>query len=106
MKGRLLVLLSVFALSISWLALLVHLAPASESDNVHLRFPSTLADLKELSEILIEYLEHAKVYVLILFISAYLFKQAFAVPGSVFMNVLGGAVFGPVAGEDENDFPF
>jgi hypothetical protein len=28
-------------------------------------------------------------YVLILFSSAYLFKQTFAVPGSVFLNVLG-----------------
>jgi len=29
-----------------------------------------------------------------LFVSAYLFKQTFAIPGSVFLNALAGAVFG------------
>ena len=33
-------------------------------------------------------------YVLVLFSSAYLFKQTFAIPGSVFLNLLAGAIFG------------
>ena len=33
-------------------------------------------------------------YVVVLFVSAYLFKQTFAIPGSVFLNALAGAVFG------------
>jgi hypothetical protein len=33
--------------------------------------------------------EEHSAYVLLLFCSAYLFKQTFAVPGSVFLNVLG-----------------
>ena len=33
-------------------------------------------------------------YVLVLFTSAYLFKQTFAIPGSVFLNLLAGALFG------------
>merc|ERR1711936_824943 len=37
-------------------------------------------------------------YVLALFSLAYLFKQTFAVPGSVFLNVLAGAIFGSVGG--------
>ena len=33
-------------------------------------------------------------YVLLLFCSAYIFKQTFAVPGSVFLNILAGALYG------------
>ena len=34
------------------------------------------------------------VLVFLLFGSAYLFKQTFAIPGSVFLNLLAGAIFG------------
>lgn len=33
-------------------------------------------------------------YVLLLFSAAYIFKQTFAVPGSVFLNLLAGAIYG------------
>ena len=33
-------------------------------------------------------------YVLTLFISCFLFKQTFAIPGSVFLNLLAGKIFG------------
>ena len=66
------------------------------------KFPSNLEELQETARILTELLSDfssvAAVYVFVLFISAYLFKQAFAIPGSVFLNVLAGAVFGVAIG--------
>ncbi|XP_052496830.1 transmembrane protein 41A isoform X3 [Budorcas taxicolor] len=89
-------------------------------------FPSDLAELRELSEVLREYRKEHQVYVFLLFCSAYLYKQSFAIPGSSFLvsilpsscaclpgshvlcrgsirlqslqNVLAGALFGPWLG--------
>lgn len=61
-------------------------------------FPSDLAELRELSEILREYRKEHQAYVFLLFCSAYLYKQGFAIPGSSFLNVLAGALFGPWLG--------
>ncbi|KAJ8004402.1 hypothetical protein DPEC_G00135340 [Dallia pectoralis] len=63
-----------------------------------LKFPSDLEDLKELSELLHFYKTEHTGYVLLLFCSAYLYKQAFAIPGSSFLNILAGALFGPWQG--------
>ncbi|KAB1283628.1 Transmembrane protein 41A [Camelus dromedarius] len=61
-------------------------------------FPSDVAELRELSEILREYRKEHQAYVFLLFCSAYLYKQSFAIPGSSFLNVLAGALFGPWLG--------
>ncbi|XP_016055624.1 PREDICTED: transmembrane protein 41A [Miniopterus natalensis] len=61
-------------------------------------FPSDLAELRELSEILRDYRREHQAYVFLLFCSAYLYKQCFAIPGSSFLNVLAGALFGPWLG--------
>ena len=60
------------------------------------KFPSSLEDLKSLTNVLIAIIndEIGFTYVMVLFISAYLFKQTFAIPGSVFLNLLAGALFG------------
>ena len=63
-----------------------------------LSFPSSLEDIRELSVLLNNYSKNNPTYVLVLFSMAYLFKQTFAVPGSVFLNVLSGAIFGPWLG--------
>lgn len=88
MKNKLLGLVLILSVSLLWLYALVHFAP--ESQHGHLKFPSSLEDLHSLSSMLQEYKAEASVYVYLLFSSAYLFKQTFAVPGSVFMNVLAG----------------
>ncbi|XP_051998781.1 transmembrane protein 41A-A [Xyrauchen texanus] len=59
-----------------------------------LKFPSDLEELKEISELLQFYKTEHTGYVLLLFCSAYLYKQAFAIPGSSFLNILAGALFG------------
>ncbi|XP_007642945.1 transmembrane protein 41A isoform X1 [Cricetulus griseus] len=74
------------------------LASAEEPQGRSLWFPSDLAELRELSEVLREYRKEHQAYVFLLFCSAYLYKQGFAIPGSSFLNVLAGALFGPWLG--------
>ncbi|XP_076822662.1 transmembrane protein 41A-like [Clavelina lepadiformis] len=59
-----------------------------------IHFPHDLEDLKNMSVVLHQYQQDHYVSVVVLFCAAYLYKQAFAIPGSVFTNVLGGALFG------------
>ncbi|KAM9851294.1 transmembrane protein 41A-A [Aulostomus maculatus] len=59
-----------------------------------LKFPSDLEELRELAELLQFYKTEHTGYVLLLFCSAYLYKQSFAIPGSSFLNILAGAIFG------------
>ncbi|XP_059776694.1 transmembrane protein 41A isoform X1 [Balaenoptera ricei] len=74
------------------------LGTAKEAGDRSLWFPSDLAELRELSEVLREYRKEHQAYVFLLFCSAYLYKQGFAIPGSSFLNVLAGALFGPWLG--------
>lgn len=50
-----------------------------------LSFPSSLEELKMLTAVLKQYKKEHLGYVGLLFCSAYLYKQSFAIPGSVFM---------------------
>lgn len=70
----------------------------NESESYELHFPSDLEDLKSLASLLKQYRRDNFGYVVLLFCSAYLYKQTFAIPGSVFMNLLAGAIFGIWAG--------
>ncbi|XP_036401627.1 transmembrane protein 41A-B-like isoform X2 [Megalops cyprinoides] len=63
-----------------------------------LKFPSDLEELRELAELLQFYKTEHTGYVLLLYCSAYLYKQSFAIPGSSFLNMLAGALFGPWEG--------
>lgn len=73
--------------------------PADSSEEPsRLKFPSDLEELRELAELLQFYKTEHTGYVLLLFSSAYLYKQSFAIPGSSFLNILAGAIFGPYEG--------
>ncbi|KAF3843098.1 hypothetical protein F7725_001947 [Dissostichus mawsoni] len=73
--------------------------PADSSEEPsRLKFPSDLEELRELAELLQFYKTEHTGYVLLLFCSAYLYKQSFAIPGSSFLNILAGAIFGPYQG--------
>uniref|UniRef100_A0A672IG71 Transmembrane protein 41ab n=1 Tax=Salarias fasciatus TaxID=181472 RepID=A0A672IG71_SALFA len=63
-----------------------------------LKFPSDLDELRELAETLKFYKQEHYGYVLLLYCSAYLYKQSFAIPGSSLLNMLAGAIFGPWEG--------
>nr|XP_054752846.1 transmembrane protein 41A-like [Lytechinus pictus] len=85
----------IFALYTSWLYVLSINLPSHSIDSRELNFPSNLEQLKSVVDILQEYKSDNVGYILLLFSSAYIYKQTFAIPGSVFMNLLGGALFGP-----------
>ncbi|MGH0117671.1 UNVERIFIED_CONTAM: hypothetical protein FKN15_041863 [Acipenser sinensis] len=61
--------------------------PGSEEGRT-LTFPSDLEELQELAELLKFYKTEHTAYVLLLFCSAYLYKQSFAIPGSSFLAQL------------------
>jgi len=85
----------IILLATLWLYILTINAPAlSDQNATSLGFPSNLNELKELAGLLKNYRREHKYYVYILFLSAYVYKQALAIPGSVFLNVLAGAIFG------------
>ncbi|KAG7503711.1 transmembrane protein 41A [Solea senegalensis] len=73
-------------------------SPDSTEGASRLKFPSDLEELRELAELLQFYKAENTGYVLLLFCSAYLYKQSFAIPGSSFLNILAGAIFGPYEG--------
>lgn len=85
----------VFALAKAWLYFLTSLCAV---DGFELTVPKTLNELKTVSVELKEYKNEKPVQVLVLFCSAYLYKQTFAMPGSVMLNVLGGALYGTQTG--------
>jgi len=69
-----------------------------ELQTPELYFPKSFADLNKLAALLGLYKEKHLMYVVLLFSSAYLYKQCFAIPGSFLMNILAGAIFGPFYG--------
>ncbi|CAG2163033.1 unnamed protein product [Oppiella nova] len=82
----LLIPISLFTLSCVWLYFLVTIAP--KLDDTH-----GLNQLKQLSSLLLAYSQLNSTYVFVLFCSAYVFKQTFAIPGSLFLNLLAGALY-------------
>jgi len=77
----------------SWTAQVATLDDATDNKVFH-KFPSSLEELQTCASVLISMQKNNTYLVLVLFSSAYLFKQTFAIPGSVFLNLLAGAIFG------------
>lgn len=86
--------LLMFALASGALFHLSSKPPGFSNTTDAISFPSNLEELQQLAKVLNSYKAEQTGYVLLLFCSAYLYKQTFAIPGSVFLNVLGGALFG------------
>lgn len=95
-------LLAAWTVATFWLIMLTTRllpnSPASQNIKEILKFPSSLEELKLIASSLITFKMNHPVYVHTLFFSAYLYKQTFAIPGSVFLNLLSGALYGPLQG--------
>ncbi|TKY88113.1 hypothetical protein EX895_002823 [Sporisorium graminicola] len=77
-----------------WLALPV----ISPEDKAHLKIPRNFEDLQQLNTILQHYKSAHFFRVLLCWVVVYMFLQAFSIPGSMYMSILAGALFGvPVA---------
>ncbi|KAI9144785.1 snare associated Golgi protein-domain-containing protein [Paraphysoderma sedebokerense] len=59
-----------------------------------LKYPRTLDDVKALTRLLTTFMQSHYYNVMIAFVVVYVFLQTFAVPGSIMLSVLGGALFG------------
>ncbi|THH07057.1 hypothetical protein EW145_g3635 [Phellinidium pouzarii] len=77
-----------------WLAL----PTLEEQDRPALRVPKSFAQLQELNFLLKKYRDIYPVRIVICYVTTYLFLQAFSLPGSMYLSILGGAVWGvPIA---------
>ncbi|CAJ0572887.1 unnamed protein product, partial [Mesorhabditis spiculigera] len=93
-RGTVFGLLCIFCLSTLSLLLVWSLAPTAHRGVKPSRFPRHLEELKVVAEFLKDYRDEHYIYTLFMFSLAYLYKQTFAIPGSFFMNLLAGALFG------------
>nr|CAG8450649.1 15692_t:CDS:2 [Entrophospora candida]CAG8455975.1 12814_t:CDS:2 [Entrophospora candida] len=60
----------------------------------HLHIPTGLKDLQALNKLLGETIESYYVNLLIIYVVSYIFLQTFSIPGSMWLSILGGALFG------------
>ncbi|KAL1756752.1 hypothetical protein FB107DRAFT_260675 [Schizophyllum commune] len=74
--------------------LYVALPTLEEADRPLLRIPKSFDQLKDLNFLLKKYRNIYPFRVLICYIITYLFLQAFSLPGSMYLSILGGAVWG------------
>ncbi|KAJ7104307.1 hypothetical protein B0H15DRAFT_809420 [Mycena belliarum] len=80
--------------SILWVAL----PTLEEDDRPKLRIPKSFGQLQDLNGILKKYRDIFPYRIFICFVVTYLFLQAFSLPGSMYLSILGGAVWGmPIA---------
>ncbi|GAA5880258.1 hypothetical protein JCM3774_002470 [Rhodotorula dairenensis] len=77
-----------------YLALKLALPPIAPEDRDKVRLPKSFDDLKELNEVLQVYSERNYYRVMGCWVAVYLFLQAFSVPGSMYLSILGGALWG------------
>jgi len=90
--------LALVPLSAGFFISLLYYLTLQAPQNLTLKFPSSLEDLRIIASGLSNLKATNPGYVLLLFCCAYIFKQTYAVPGSVFLNVLAGALYGTWTG--------
>ncbi|KIK73386.1 hypothetical protein PAXRUDRAFT_836259 [Paxillus rubicundulus Ve08.2h10] len=73
-----------------WLAL----PTLQEDDRPFLRIPKSFDDLQALNGLLKKYREIYPYRILICYVITYLFLQAFSLPGSMYLSILAGAMWG------------
>ncbi|KAK0495279.1 hypothetical protein EDD18DRAFT_1171477 [Armillaria luteobubalina] len=73
-----------------WLAL----PTVEEEDRESLRIPKSFAQLQALNTLLKKYRDIYPYRIFVCYVTTYLFLQAFSLPGSMYLSILGGAVWG------------
>ncbi|GAA5960492.1 hypothetical protein JCM3765_003654 [Sporobolomyces pararoseus] len=86
-----LLLISLLAL---YLLLKGLLPPIDDEHKDKVKLPKSFEDLKALNEVLQVYKDRNYWRVLGCYCTVYLFLQAFSVPGSMYLSILGGALYG------------
>ncbi|GAA6044102.1 hypothetical protein JCM8097_008438 [Rhodosporidiobolus ruineniae] len=70
------------------------LPPIDEEHKKDVKLPKSFDDLKRLNEVLQVYRERNNWRVMGCYVTVYLFLQAFSIPGSMYLSILGGALWG------------
>ncbi|KAE9553821.1 hypothetical protein FO519_002951 [Halicephalobus sp. NKZ332] len=93
---RLFILPGIFALASFCLWMMLCSAPgwSESSEGTTWEFPSQFENFTTLAEKFKRYKDDHFAYISTVFVFAYLYKQTFAIPGSFFLNIIAGAVFG------------
>ncbi|KAG6853784.1 hypothetical protein C0991_001373 [Blastosporella zonata] len=81
---------TLFLSAALWLAL----PTLEEEDRPRLRIPKSFAQLQDLNGLLKKYRDIYPYRIVICYVTTYLFLQAFSLPGSMYLSILGGAVWG------------
>ncbi|GAA5945274.1 hypothetical protein JCM3775_007418 [Rhodotorula graminis] len=77
-----------------WLVLKGLLPPIDPEHQDKVKLPKSFDDLKSLNEVLQVYSERNYWRVMASYVVVYLFLQTFSVPGSMYLSILGGALWG------------
>ncbi|KAL4565301.1 hypothetical protein LXL04_029389 [Taraxacum kok-saghyz] len=85
----------IFAFAVGLLGVYLTLP---DSDYSFLKLPRTLEDLHILRNHLEEYTSDYTIQVLVGYLTVYIFMQTFMIPGTVFMSLLAGSLFGVLRG--------
>lgn len=88
---------AVLALFVAGIFCIFLAAPRREFDQI-LRLPRSLADVRLLKENLAVYAKEHQANFVLGYCSIYIFMQTFMIPGTIFMSLLAGALFGVVKG--------
>ncbi|URD94540.1 SNARE associated Golgi protein [Musa troglodytarum] len=68
------------------------------SDYSFLKLPRTVEDIQDLRDNLESYASDYTIQVLVGYCTVYIFMQTFMIPGTIFMSLLAGALFGVLRG--------
>lgn len=93
--GIKLVLLLLLSIGFLVFMLRVCLPPLAPEDRDRLRIPRSFEGLMTLNVLVKKYRHQYGGRLLLSWTSVYLFLQAFAVPGSMYLSILAGAIWGP-----------
>uniref|UniRef100_A0A0E0P060 VTT domain-containing protein n=1 Tax=Oryza rufipogon TaxID=4529 RepID=A0A0E0P060_ORYRU len=88
---------SVLALFLVGIFCVFRAAPRREFEQI-LRLPRSLADVRLLKDNLAVYARDYQANFILGYCSIYIFMQTFMIPGTIFMSLLAGALFGVVKG--------
>ncbi|PCH42645.1 oxalate transporter [Wolfiporia cocos MD-104 SS10] len=94
--GATLKMAAIFSLSTLFLGATLWLAlpTLDEEDRPDLRIPKSFAQLQALNTLLKKYRDIYPCRIVVCYVVTYLFLQAFSLPGSMYLSILGGAVWG------------
>ncbi|CDS10850.1 hypothetical protein LRAMOSA11336 [Lichtheimia ramosa] len=90
--GMLIILFIVFT-GLELALLKLNLPAVSPEDQDALKLPKSLEDLRRLNAILSAYIDQHFMNVYVTYFVTYIYLQSFSVPGSMWLSILGGALF-------------